>query len=224
MSKMSRSKLTMLPDLAGGGEVVFFEEGGTRIVVADLLSHTVASVELPLPVGIEGIHFASRESWVLTTTDGSIYGFSSPPSDFEHMPSILTPLRSDGGLRGLLPDLVAPRSAGDALTPTRAVSSRSYFGGRAVDLCDVLVHGGASAIEAHPRARDNRYSASMLAYAAASDTLVSMYPTLDPIRVRLPPAQPAQRTPQRPLPIPNCPGPVVVDGHESPRYLHATWP
>ena len=86
---------------------------------------------------------------------------------------------------------------------------------------DVLVHGGAAAIEAHPRPRDNRYSASMLAYAAQSDTLTSMFPSLDPIRVspatcaRLYPAHPPTHStqPTHARTQPASPD-AVVDGYK----------
>lgn len=179
----SSPKLKMVADLAWGGELIFFEEGGQRIFVLDLIQHTMSSVDLPSNYELDKIWVPTRESWLLQCKDGRLYGWSSPRMELGSIPSELVRIDTESDMQETIVDhplLIASQSSssiGD--TGTRAIDSRKVFGGEVIDLCTSLSIGGTSIVNAHPRHQPLTHIASEKTYSPSAEILTSFYVNRD---------------------------------------------
>eukprot|EP00040_Diaphanoeca_grandis_P037065 m.239589 g.239589 ORF g.239589 m.239589 type:complete len:1870 (-) comp33748_c0_seq3:356-5965(-) len=166
--------LSMCTELSSEGELVFFEKYGTRILVLDIPSKTVSSIEVPVS-GISGIEIPSQEAWILKTVDGKLYGLSSTPDSYDNIPNELTELKTS---LTTLPSAIT-NTTSDPTSSSRSLTSTTYYGGTAANLCDILVDGGVSQINVHARNMATKNSPDLLTYANSIDTFTAAYKTQD---------------------------------------------
>eukprot|EP00041_Stephanoeca_diplocostata_P021699 m.509785 g.509785 ORF g.509785 m.509785 type:complete len:1988 (-) comp21889_c0_seq22:1623-7586(-) len=175
----------MCTNLADGGELVLFEQGGERIVHVDLVLNTVSTVTLPhARQGLATVHTPFRGHWILTTGSDPqskhMFALTAEDPDANAVPSVLrriavAPEAHRTGLAAPPTHVALQSTSGDPTT--RAVTAPGYYGGAAQGLGDTLraTSGGQeTVVSAHPRGQATP-SPLRTTHVAAHNTFVTAH-------------------------------------------------